>query len=868
FFNYALILRQDYDITSSLRRGALQLLTADSRGPKSSEDEVVDDAGKKSTKVLRKKNEVQDPAKEGDKSDQEKDLRYQEKAIRKQFEQESERFFDPGRERAQRNKFESMVGQDKDANGNMMFTHVSAAGSSYVNLDGSIHVNVATLPNADLPTNHLMSDLEDTIDLQDIRIFSGAYDDEVEGVKADFNNLEPTKVVSPIPITKIYKDHPKEQIIKDPLSAPQTRRMIKTSQEHVMVSYIQKQKRTNHKDYHNFLLACFLSQIEPKKVIQALIDPSWMEAMQDELLQNKNDERGILVRNNARLVAQGYTQEEEINYDEVFAPVARIEAIKLFLDYASFMGFIMYQMDVKSAFLYGIIEEKVIDAQEVLDEFYGGAHFLLRVAVKTTSTPIETNKALLKDEEAEDVNVYLYRSMIGSLMYLTASRPDIMDSPFDLEAFLDSDYAGASIDKKSTTGGCQFLGKRLISWQCKKQIVVANSTIEVEYVTAANCCRQVQQSSMVGFGEMIQLKLKKQKSRRKQRKEIEVPTPSSKIPNEESVPIPSNDPLPSAKEIASLKKRVKKLEEKRKLRTLGLNRLRKGRMIDNIDQDVEITLVDTTQGRMNEEDMFRVNDLDGDEVVVDVSASVDEDQSVKVVEKEVSTADLVTTAGEVVTTAGIEVTNAARSPQISKDELTTVGIKVTTAATSLQISKDELTLAQTLIEIKAAKPKAIITVATTVTAASTRPKEKGIAMQEPSKTSLPKPIDSSQKPSQVKDKGKEKMVEPEKPLKRKDQSMIDDEFAKNLEAQMQAELEEEERLARIKEEETNIALIESWAFRLPYPVSLNNINHRSLSSNNFRGKALALGDEIRLMCLLGGEWGLVTKVLAGLGLVT
>ncbi|GKB37635.1 putative ribonuclease H-like domain-containing protein, partial [Tanacetum coccineum] len=118
---------------------------------------------------------------------------------------------------------------------------------------------------------------------------------------------------------------------------------------------------------------------------QALTHPSWIEAMQDELLQfrlqkvwrlvdlpkgkhairtkwvyrNKKDERGIVVRNKARLVAQGYTQKEGIDYDKVFAPVARIEAIRLFLAYASFMGFIVYQMDVKSAFLYGTIEEEV-----------------------------------------------------------------------------------------------------------------------------------------------------------------------------------------------------------------------------------------------------------------------------------------------------------------------------------------------------------------------------------------------------------------------------------------------------------------------------------------------------------------------------
>ncbi|GKC02645.1 putative ribonuclease H-like domain-containing protein [Tanacetum coccineum] len=147
-------------------------------------------------------------------------------------------------------------------------------------------------------------------------------------------------------------------------------------------------------------------------------------------------------------------------------------------------------------------------------------------SIKTASTPMETNKALIKDKEAEDVDVHLYRLMFGSLMYLTASRPGIMfvvyacarfqvtpkishfnsmkrifrylkgqpklglwypkDSPFDLEAFSDSNYVGASLDRKSTTGGCQFLGKRLISWQCKKQPIIANSTTKAEYVAAAN----------------------------------------------------------------------------------------------------------------------------------------------------------------------------------------------------------------------------------------------------------------------------------------------------------------------------------------------------------------------------------------------
>ncbi|GJU53448.1 putative ribonuclease H-like domain-containing protein [Tanacetum coccineum] len=154
--------------------------------------------------------------------------------------------------------------------------------------------------------------------------------------------------------------------------------------------------------------------------------------------------------------------------------------------------------------------------KSLCDEFEGLMHKEFQMSsigeltfflgLQIASTLMEPIKALVKDEEADSVDVHLFRSMIGSLMYLTASRLDIMfavyscakfqvtpkiDSPFDLEAFSNSDYAGASLDRKSTIGGCQFLGKRLISWQCKKQTIVANSTTEAEYVVAANCCGQV-----------------------------------------------------------------------------------------------------------------------------------------------------------------------------------------------------------------------------------------------------------------------------------------------------------------------------------------------------------------------------------------
>ncbi|GJY13532.1 putative ribonuclease H-like domain-containing protein [Tanacetum coccineum] len=196
--------------------------------------------------------------------------------------------------------------------------------------------------------------------------------------------------------------------------------------------------------------------------------------------RNKKDERGIVIRNKARLVAQGYTQEEGIDYDEVFAPVARIEAIRLFLAYASFKDFVVF------------------------------------TEVKTTSTPMETQKPMLKDEDGEEVDVHMYRSMISSLMYLTSSRPDIMFvvcacarykvnpnvSHLHAVKMIFSDYVGASLNRKSTTGGCQFLGCRLISSQCKKQTVVANSKIEAEYMAALSCCGQVLwiQNQLLDYG--------------------------------------------------------------------------------------------------------------------------------------------------------------------------------------------------------------------------------------------------------------------------------------------------------------------------------------------------------------------------------
>ncbi|GKE43177.1 retrovirus-related pol polyprotein from transposon TNT 1-94, partial [Tanacetum coccineum] len=143
---------------------------------------------------------------------------------------------------------------------------------------GSPNINTASL----IPNDSSMQSLENT------GIFDDAYYDREVGAEADLNNLETTMNVSSILTTRIHKDHPIEQIIGDLHSAPLTRRMSQQNLEELgLVSYINKQRRTNHKDYQNCLFAYFLSQKEPKKVIQALDDPSWIEAMQEKLLQFK-----------------------------------------------------------------------------------------------------------------------------------------------------------------------------------------------------------------------------------------------------------------------------------------------------------------------------------------------------------------------------------------------------------------------------------------------------------------------------------------------------------------------------------------------------------------------------------------------------
>ncbi|GJT35947.1 putative ribonuclease H-like domain-containing protein, partial [Tanacetum coccineum] len=251
-------------------------------------------------------------------------------------------------------------------------------------------------------------------------------DTQVEDQEVELGNIPQSYAVPTTPHTRIHKDHPIEHVIGDVQSSVQTRRMTTSYSEQGFLSAIYEGK--THQDLHTCLFACFLSQEEPKRVSKALSDPAWVEAMQEELLQfklqkvwilvdlpkghraigtkwvyrNKKDERGIVIRNKARLVAQGHTQEEGIDYDEVFAPVARIEAIRMFLAYASYMGFMVYQMDVKSAFLYGQIEEENPTEKKAIfisnDKY---VHEILRnvyyTDVKSASLPTDWKKPLVQD---------------------------------------------------------------------------------------------------------------------------------------------------------------------------------------------------------------------------------------------------------------------------------------------------------------------------------------------------------------------------------------------------------------------------------------------------------------------------------------
>ncbi|GJS28251.1 retrovirus-related pol polyprotein from transposon TNT 1-94 [Tanacetum coccineum] len=225
---------------------------------------------------------------------------------------------------------------------------------------------------------------------------------------------------------------------------------------------------------HECLYVNFLSEIEPKIIIKSL-EEGWVIAMQEELNQFERNKVWTLIP-----APYGYRQEEGIDYDKTFAHVARLKAIRTFLAYAAYMGFMVYQMDVKSAFLNEKLIEEVyvqqlsgFESSEFPNYVYklDKALYGLKQAPRACEMPHASPNNLGLDESGVSVNETQYRGMIRYI----EGTPNL----------------GCNLDRKSTSGGCQILGGNLVCWSAKKQNSVAMSSAEAEYVAAARCCAQV-----------------------------------------------------------------------------------------------------------------------------------------------------------------------------------------------------------------------------------------------------------------------------------------------------------------------------------------------------------------------------------------
>ncbi|GJS74403.1 putative ribonuclease H-like domain-containing protein [Tanacetum coccineum] len=863
-----------------------------------------------------------------------------------------------GKEGGDSSKDSESSNQEKEDNVNST-NNVNAASTNEVNVVGGNS-------SIELPDDPNMLALEDIV-------YSD--DDEDVGAEADINNLDAFMPVSPIPTAKVHKDNPVEQIIGDLNSTPQTRRMTKNLEEHGLFS--SAQQRTNHKDFQNCLFTCFLSQEEPKKVWIMVDLPNGKRPIGTKrVFRNKKDKRGIVIRNKSRLVAQGYTQKERIDYDEVFAPVASIEAIRLFFAYASFKDFVVYQMDVKSAFLYGKIKEEVYVCQPpgfedpdfpdrvykvkkalyelhqaprawyetlstyLLDNgfqrgkidktlfikrdkglqvmqkkdgiFISQDKYVIKILmkfsfidVKTACTPMETQKALLKDEDGEEVDVHLYRSMIGSLMYLTSSRPDIMFvvcacARYQVNTKVSHLHAVKRIFSARNRQWLQIPQQKLNMWLLQVDVdkcfgfrinylildlltkafavKTVNGKVQLQalvdgkkiIITESIVRRDLQLEDAEGIDCLPNAIIFEQLSLmwRSKRKDTKVPQPSDptnvadEAVNEEmddslekatttatgldaeqdkgninktqsktrfeNVSKQSNDlllargnTLQSGKDrlklkklmklcttlqsrvlalvttktiqaikITSLKRRVKKLERRNKSRTHGLKILYKvgrsarivssneaslgdqkdaskqGRKIDNIDKDAEITLVDETQGRYGDDLMFDTCVLDGEKVFV--------------AEQEVAAKDVNLSVDEVTLPQALAALKKSAKPKDKGNVVKEPSVPVSAASTK-------------------------VSVATTTTATIPTPR-KGIVITELDTSTTTTLISSQPSQAKVQDNGKGKMVEePVKSMKKKDLIRLDEETASKL----QAEFDEEERLAREKNE-ANVAFTEEW----------------------------------------------------------
>ncbi|GJR24912.1 retrotransposon protein, putative, ty1-copia subclass [Tanacetum coccineum] len=316
------------------------------------------------------------------------------------------------------------------------------------------------------------------------------------------------------------KDHPIANVIGYPSRSISTRKQL---QSNAMWCYFD----------------AFLTSVEPKNFKQVMTEPSWIDAMQEEI----NEFERLQVWELVPCLDKGFMQEEGINFEESFAPVARIETIRIFIANAANKNMTIFQLDVKTAFLNGELKEEVYVSQpeEFVDQDNLSHVYKLKKALyslkqapsacDSVDTPMVEKSKLDEDLQGKPVDATLYRDMIGSLVYLTSSRPDLIyavclcarhqakptekhlnavkqifrylkgtinmglwywkDIDMSLTAYADADHTGYHHTRRSTSGSAQFLGDKLVSWSSKKQKSTAISSTEAEYIALSGCCPQI-----------------------------------------------------------------------------------------------------------------------------------------------------------------------------------------------------------------------------------------------------------------------------------------------------------------------------------------------------------------------------------------
>nr|GEU79159.1 RNA-directed DNA polymerase, eukaryota [Tanacetum cinerariifolium] len=597
---------------------------------------------------------------------------------------------------------------------------------------------------------------------------AGIEDNDVDENKvygwADINNLDTYFQVSYVPTTRIHKDHPFEQVIGDLHSAPQTRRISKKLEEHGLV------------------------------------------------FRNKLDERGIMIRNKARLVAQGHTQEEGIDYGEVFAPIARIEAIRLFLDYASFNDIVVYQMDVKSAFLYEKIEEEAYTYYCQL-KVNAARHKLTTIVDVNVVEDVHNLVAFLsKPTESEgfehiidflNANPIKYDLTMNHTIYTSCieqfganattkniNREVQIHAKVDGKKVIISEATITRDIKFKDKGGVDCLSNEVIF----EQLLLMGSTMASAIIYLAlgqtfNFSKYIFYSMVKNLDSetkfLMYLRvntLGNEEDSLKLRELMEICTNL-----QQRVIDLENTKTVQAQEISSLKRRVKRLGKKRRSRTHGLKRLYKISLSAKVESTAEEQSLGS--GRYDDQEMFDTSVLDDEEEVL-----LKEAQDVQnVIEKVI----------EDITTAGIEETFSTAAP-----------------VTTVDVTPDELTMAQAVVEIKKSKPKGSTTTTKTITIPtpdSIRPKARGVVMQEPSETLTTTTISKSLK---VQDRGKGIMVEEPLKMKKKDQISFN----------------EKKHFAELKAEEKRrnpLTKAQKWNQMCVYLKNMAGFTHSQLKNKSF-----------------------------------